>query len=199
MKKGIAMPVPPKYISPEAIAEARRLYTQTKVPVEDICTFLGIGTCTFHKRLKQWKWPMRSKRIPTEQPPPADDVEEEPERVRALSLSAIDPARMPVLLSALQEIHEQQIAKLQKMTARLGDRPEELPRVQDAMRAAASAHRMLRESMIMQHLFSRQSDARNDEFPRSDEELRNELLGKLDALVAEQSGEISRKPDTGST
>lgn len=193
------MPVPTKPIPLEMIAEARRLYTETKVPVEDICAMLGIGTYTFFKRLKEWKWPMRSKRIPRNQPPeeaPIDaDVPSRPVLVGAAA--EIDHARTVRLIAALQEITEKQIGKLSKISEKLGEEREHLPEVQEAMRSSASAVRMLRETLIIEHIAAKQSDSGNDEFPRSDEELRSELLRKMDALIVEQSAEIPGEPEAG--
>jgi hypothetical protein len=58
------MPVPPKYISPETMAEERRLYEHTRVPVHDICALLGISERTFYTRVEQWGWRRRMHRIP---------------------------------------------------------------------------------------------------------------------------------------
>jgi hypothetical protein len=193
------MPVPHRPIPLEMIAEARRLYTETKVPVRDICALLGIGTSTFFKRLERWNWPMRSKRIPTIQPPqPAPDGADAPP-LPALDgrAAAIDRARTLRLIAALQELAEKQIGKLGRITGKLGEEREDLPEVQDAMRSGASAMRTLREILVIEHIAAQQSDSGNDEFPRSEDELRSELLRKMDALVAGQSGDLSREPEPG--
>jgi len=63
------MPCPPLPISPEIVAEGRRLYEQTSVPVADIAAMTGISIRTFSARARQWGWPRRTDRVPKIEPP----------------------------------------------------------------------------------------------------------------------------------
>jgi hypothetical protein len=169
------------------------------MPVEDICALPRIHTTTFFKRRKEWNWPMRSKRIPKTKPPePAPaGADAAPFPARDGRAAAIDRARTLRLIAALQEIAEKQIGKLGRITGKLGEEREHLPEVQEAMRSGASAMRTLREILVIEHIAAQRSDSGNDEFPGSEDELRSELLRKMDALIAGQSGDLSREPEPG--
>ncbi len=181
------MPVAPKPITPEMLAQAKRLYVETSVPVEDICTMLGIGTYTFYKRRKVWGWPMRSKRIPVAAPPSAPDDEEEAaahghpddDPPRSLPLTRERIAR---LIALLQDSTARELAKLDRIGAKIGERRNDLGATKSLLETRASASRMLRELVTMHKLGN--ADTNDDGFPRSDDELRRELSRKMDAILA---------------
>jgi hypothetical protein len=181
------MPVPPKPITPDMLAQARRLYIETRVPVEDICALLGIGTYTFFKRRKEWGWPLRSKRIPVEAPPAEPEEDEsagdplgpgdEPPPFEPLTR-----ARTARLIAILQDATERELARLDRIAATIGETREDLGETQKMLQARASASRMLRELITIQQLGD--ADVDDDGFPRSDDELRRELSRKMDAILA---------------
>jgi hypothetical protein len=51
-------PMPPhcKKIAPELVAEGRRLYEQTRVPVPEIAALLGVSGATLQVRITEWGW-----------------------------------------------------------------------------------------------------------------------------------------------
>lgn len=53
------MPVPSKPIAPELLAEAQRLYEDTKVPVPDIAAMLGVATSTLYHQIPKLGWRRR--------------------------------------------------------------------------------------------------------------------------------------------
>lgn len=183
-----AVRTPPKQITPDMLAQARRLYVETRVPVEDICTMLGIGTYTFYKRRKEWGWPMRSKRIPVEAPPATPDDEEEGgfapdmEGDDAPPFAPLDRARTARMIALLQDATERELRKLDRIGGAIGEKRKDLDDTQQLLQMRASASRMLRELITIQKLG--EADVDDDGFPRSDDELRRELHRKMDALLA---------------
>ena len=51
-----------KELSPEVIAEARRLYEQTLTPVKDIMAMVGLARSNFYYRVRDWGWQQRRRR-----------------------------------------------------------------------------------------------------------------------------------------
>lgn len=60
------MAVPAQAISPEALAEARRLYELSNVPVQNVADMLGISKSTLNARIRRWGWARRAHRIPAD-------------------------------------------------------------------------------------------------------------------------------------
>jgi hypothetical protein len=54
-----------KQISPELLAEAKRLYEQTLAWVDDICGIVGLSRANFYKRVKKESWRGRRASIGT--------------------------------------------------------------------------------------------------------------------------------------
>jgi hypothetical protein len=48
-----------KYITPEVMAEARRLYEETLAPVEDIRAMMGLAGASFYRRVRNHGWRRR--------------------------------------------------------------------------------------------------------------------------------------------
>ncbi len=180
-----AMRVPPKPITPDMLAQARRLYIETRVPVEDICAMLGIGTYTFYKRRKEWGWPMRSRRIPVEAPPAVPEDEGNGSGLAPDPLEdapPLDRTRTARLIALLQDATERELARLDRIGAKIGEKRGDLDDTQQLLQARAGASRMLRELIVIQNLD--EADVNDDGFPRSDDELRRELSRKMDDILA---------------
>jgi hypothetical protein len=119
---------PTRHIPPELIAEAKRLYLRSNVPVVDICALLGLTHFTFYSRIKQWGWPKRSERIPVQEPSEASLVD-------AATETSVDgrdvPLRPPptegerlALASRLYRLVEAEMAASEAAAARLGSAPD---------------------------------------------------------------------------
>jgi hypothetical protein len=126
------MSVPPKPVTAELIAEARRLYERTNVPVADICLMLGIASPTFYRRLAAWKWRKRLQRIPLHEPQVAP-IFAAPAAPAAAADAEDDSASVAV---RVQRTAEREIAAIEKVLARLGPSSGHLG---DAERAARGA------------------------------------------------------------
>jgi transcriptional regulator of acetoin/glycerol metabolism len=56
---GNSMSVPQKPIASDLLACARRLYEETRTPINEICTLLGLPSSTFYRRVEKWGWAKR--------------------------------------------------------------------------------------------------------------------------------------------
>jgi hypothetical protein len=179
------MPVPSKPLTAELIAEARRLYERTNVPVADICLMLGIGSPTFYRRVAEWKWRKRLERIPVHEPPPprlsADPA------VPAAAVEAADDGAS--LVVRLQRTAEREIAAIEQVLAKFGPNSGHIGDAERAARTLASLARTLREIDLLKSpapdSANSDDDDNDDRIPRDLDELRREVSRRLDRLVAD--------------
>lgn len=198
------MPVPPKPIPPELLREARRLYEETRVPVDDICFMLGIGTRTFYTRLRRWRWRPRMTRIPLDSPPPAPpQADVLPAAAGALSSDSADLALQSSLARIaddgapltvrVQRAVERELAAIERIVATLRPGSSDAGEAERAARALASLARTLREVVRLETPPEKAEPA--DDLPQDLDALREALSRKLEALVASQPGEDSGGDD----
>jgi hypothetical protein len=170
------MPVPPRPISPEQFAEGRRLYEQTRMPVDDIARMMGIGTRTFYTRVRSWGWQRRGSRIPRLDP--SRSAPEEAPASRSQQASTDLP-----LAARIERLVEHELAAIEKIMRRRGpdeSRSEEMDR---SARVLASLARTLQEMKRLDSQDTRHQDE-NDRGPDDPDEFARELLRQLDEFVA---------------
>lgn len=196
--------VPTKHIPPALILEAKRLYTQTNVPVEDICALLGIGTSAFHRRLKLWRWPMRSKRIPKDEPQESPASGELVASADAASPDASSP--LPTLPTEVERIAlaarlcrlvEAELESREKVARDLGLDPGPAGESAERSRALAALGRTLHTMNIL-------SRARNENAAEPDEPTFRslEVLGRaisehLEAMELEPASQVPGAAQAG--
>lgn len=196
--------VPTKHIPPALILEAKRLYTQTNVPVEDICALLGIGTSAFHRRLKLWGWPMRSKRIPKDEPSEiAADVDP------AAGASAISPpatspapalpteAERMALAVRLYRLVESELESRERAAKELGLDPGPASESAERSRAFAALGRTIHVMNIVAKARNKDAVEPNDPAFRSLEVLGRAISDHLEAMELGAEGEVSGAAQTG--
>lgn len=189
--------VPTKPIPPALILEAKRLYTQTNVPVEDICALLGIGTHTFHKRLKLWGWPMRSKRIPKDEPRESAAIDDP-----AASADAASPGTMPPSLSLPTEAErvalaarvyrlvEVEVEAREKAAKDLGLMTGQAGESAERSRALAALGRTLHTMNILSRARNQDAVEPGDPAFRSLEELGRAISDHLEAMELGEESEV---------
>jgi hypothetical protein len=192
---------PTKHIPPELIVEAKRLYLHSNVPVLDICALLGIGSNTFVRRVKQWGWPMRSKRIPMQEPDEATRVDS----ATALPANGRDaPLRAPpteaerlALAHRLYRLVEAELAASEAAAARLRSDPDPPTEKAERSRALAALARALHAVNSLCKPRSATDCDEPDDPARTVEELEQAILKHLDDFERERTGELARKDETG--
>jgi hypothetical protein len=193
--------VPTGHIPPEPIAEARRLCLHTNVPNADICALLGVGARTFHKRLKLWGWPMRSKRIPRKQPAQA----------RASGANGSQPhgdsglpppapptdAEREALAARLFRLIEAEVAASERAARALGNAPDPAGEKADRARALGALGRALQATNSINKASKRSSDDEPEPAFRSAEELARAISQHLDDMEREAASELPRQAEAG--
>jgi hypothetical protein len=97
------------------------------------------------------------------------------------------PADPDALVRLIMQAVERQQAAVEKLVQRLAAAPVSGADADRAARALASLARTLAALRAVAAGAQAEPDAGHGEFPRSDDELRRELLEKMDALIAGQS------------
>ena len=183
----------PRRIKPKSIAEIRRMYENTNVPVDDLAAMLGVSRRAFYARRVKWGWKLRIDRIPRVEPPrEPDEIEPAQERVRANPAS---PEFAALLLRARQ-IVERGLSTVDQIVAQLNPTPEHAEDAERAARALAGFMRTLHEvKRLDTPATPRQDD--NDRGPADDDEFRRELARKIDGIIGRTSMRTDRGPQSG--
>jgi transposase-like protein len=181
------MPVPPRPVSPEALAEARRLYEETRVPVDDIAALLGIGARTFYTRVRKWGWRRRILRIPQAGPLPAPASAAEPEGGGAAAPDDVPTAER------VQRVVERELHAVEQIVARLkpSEQPQEAERI---ARILASLTRTLQEVARLKATPATPKDRDDDRAPDDPDELVGELVRRMDEFARSWPGRVHDEP-----
>ena len=169
-------------IPPEKIAQARHLYESTSVPVRDIAVFVGLGTTTFMRRVKEWQWTPRNRSLADLDAAAKADVPLE--EIRDLAAAPVAVLQHVSLVDRVRSAVEREIVAIENVLARVeGVRL----RSQDAERAArtlATLVRTLREVNTLKKAGAPdEAEEREDQF-RDLDEFRRELSARLDRMRA---------------
>jgi len=199
---------PRKQISPELLAEAKRLYEQTLAPVDDIAAMLGLSRTPFYKRVREGGW--RGRRALTGAfhfaralsgeaamamtPDPAEQPRAEPE----LRADPPLPEQPMAIASRMQAVVERQMDAVERVLAKIA--PSDQIEAEHSARALASIARTLREIAALtepkQETPSDETD--DDPVPRNMDEFRIALAGRIEAFVArERTVPGDEVPDAG--
>lgn len=183
------MPATRKLIDGEKIAEARRLYERTLVPVDDIAALLKISRRTLSARIPEWEWkPRKTGAVEINKIRRSANKDEKPKLVREAKprKGAGDPPRAPAervaLIERLQKVVEREIDAVEQVLTTLGatDRNE----TEGAARTLASLARTLRE--LAQLDTAPPAETNNDYSSVRDlDEFRRDLSRRLDRIIAD--------------
>lgn len=171
-------------IPPEKVAQARHLYEGTSVPVRDIAAFLGLGTTTFMRRVKRWRWRARNRRFADLDA--AARAEAPPAGIGDLAAAPAAAPEQAALVARVRAAVEREIVAIENVLSRVeGVRL----RSQDAERAArtlASLVKTLRDLHALGKAAGEdggEGEEREDQF-RDLDEFRRELSERLDRIRA---------------
>jgi transposase-like protein len=165
--------------TPEAWAQIRHEYENTRRSIEDICLAHGISSNTLRRRAKLWGWQMRQPPISDEGPP----ARAEPDFAAAStepSPHTAEPSDTRPVHERLQDAVARVMQAIETTSARLTAGPVHLRETEMAARTLGSLTRTLGE---LNELLTQQ---KAKEPPRSVEELRASLARKLEAIIAER-------------
>lgn len=176
------MPAHRKEIAPALVAEGRRLYEQTMVPVREIAALFGVSPTTLQDRIVAWGWQRRrydtrsvdlliARRGPAKPGAPQDAAP-----------SALPPA-LPqdraAVAARVQEVVERELTAVERVLDVLG--PSDRDEAERTARTLASLARTLREVALINRTEEAAvpDDADDDPIPRDIDEFRRELARRI--------------------
>lgn len=178
----------PKFIvlPPEKIAEVRKLYEGTNVPVRDLASICGLGVTTFLKRVKLWGWKPRNYRMRDYDAAAQRDIES----IREIAAPAIAVAENETLIDRVRTAVEREIVAIEAVLARVEGAKLRSTDAERAARTLATLVKTLREVAALQRdeKPEQASGEGEDEF-RDLEEFRSELAERLDRLRKSRDAE----------
>ncbi|MBX3535333.1 MAG: hypothetical protein KF826_13365 [Xanthobacteraceae bacterium] len=178
----------PKFIvlPPEKIAEVRKLYEGTNVPVRDLASICGLGVTTFLKRVKLWGWKPRNYRMRDYDAAAQRDIES----IREIAAPAIAIAENETLIDRVRTAVEREIVAIEAVLARVEGAKLRSTDAERAARTLATLVKTLREVAALQRdeKPEQASGEGEDEF-RDLEEFRSELAERLDRLRRSRAAE----------
>jgi hypothetical protein len=181
----------PPLPTPEAWAQIRHEYENTRRSIEDICLAYGISANTLRRRVKAWGWTMRQPPVSDQGPPmraepdaAADDAEPSPH--------IAEPPDPQPASERLQGAAARVIRAIETTSARLTAKPTQLRETEMAARALGSLTRTLRElnDLLERHPVKAVDD---DPPPEDMDEFRNELARRIENFVAAHEAQIPAK------
>ena len=181
----MAIPLIP--ISPEQMAEGRRLYEQTRMPVADIADMLGIAASTFFTRSRAWGWRRRISRIPREDPARTSDEGAPGEASKAAAMAA-----------RIERLVEHELSAIETIIARDGPDDERTEKVERSARVLASLSRTLQEVKRLDTRETRRKED-NDRGPADDDEFIRSLVRRIDEVIARRKDQLPGEPAAGGT
>jgi len=179
------MAVPLIPISPEQMAEGRRLYEQTRMPVADIAAMLGISATTFFTRSRAWGWRRRISRIPGEDPARTSD---EPANGEA--------AKTAAMAARIERLVEHELSAIETVIARHGLDDERTEKVERSARVLASLSRTLQEVKRLDAKETRRKED-NDRGPADNNEFVQGLLRRIEEIAARSPTGVPEQPPAG--
>ena len=172
-------------IPPEKIAEVRKLYEGTDVPVRDLASICGLGVTTFLRRVDLWGWKRRKLRMKDYDEAAAVEVE----AIRELASPSVAIANNETLIDRVRNAVEREIVAIEAVLSRVEGARLRSTDAERAARTLATLVKTLREVAALQRDEKPETgtgEAVEDEF-RDLEVFRAELAELLDRLRKRES------------
>jgi|SRR6185369_3621775 len=171
--------------TPEAIAEARRLYERTLTPVTHIMAMLGLSKHPFYKRVKEWGWRRRrAKEGAFELARALSELPDDTPGPRPADQTPVTPERRQALTERIQSAIEKEMSIIESSIALL--KPTEMPEVERAMRSMALVTHALTEVAALNQPPAEampSDDPDDDPVPLDIDELRDEIARRIRTLM----------------
>ena len=197
-----------KVIAPEVLAEARRLYEQTAVPVRDIADMMGLSRTNLYARLPELGWKSRRDKLtfslgravgeavllPAAEPPPHSGAV-----IVVMDAEAAAQQRI-VVAQRLMKIVEREMDAIERIVAVL--RPTDALEAEHSARTLASVSRTMRDIAQLAKPAEEtpaeetpNDDAHRDPVPRDIDEFRRQLALRISALIEARVGGAGARSD----
>lgn len=194
-------------ISPEVLAEARRLYEQTLAPVYDIALMMGVSTTHFYRISRREGWRGRRAKVAAGHFVRALSRDGAAALIAAPTEPAHQP-RAPVEPEPPPATAEQRLVLAQRLQDAIGDQIDAIKHVTklvgaqeqlgDGARGLAAVSRSLRETheLLQPPDEEKKSDVADHEpFPYDVEQFRQELARALRGILAERRNRAARESE----
>jgi hypothetical protein len=180
----------PRRVTARMIANARRIYENTNVPVDDIAAMLGVTRRTFYKRRKTWGWKLRYDRLPKHEPPREPDEIEPAEP--AMSAAGGEPSATDVIAARMRGVIESELDAVEQIVAKLRPASDHTEEAERAARVLASLARTLHEIARLDRKPAAKDDTTDDDRgPDDPDEFLRELARRMDAFARAPEDSVS--------
>jgi len=200
-----------KEFTPELLAEAKRLYEQTLVPVDDIAAMMGVSRALFYRFARKGNWRGRRASVGTFEfaralsgtavativPTPAPA--EQPRAEVIVTADPLSPQQRLALALRIQCVVEREMDAMERILAVI--QPSDQIEAEQGARTLANVSRALREAKALNEPVSETppDETDDDPIPRDIDEFREALARRIEAFVASRraadDGRVS--PDAG--
>ena len=177
------MPTQRIEIAPELVAEGKRLYETTDLPIHDIAARMGLTRGTLNNRIREWKWTRRrysasvtSATAPIS-PPPAAAVAFEP----TASVPAADAPPLPFAAWKARVIAAE-MAAIDRTLAMLG--PASSAEAERTARILAMITRTVQDIQTTAEGQTSTNETDDDPVPSDIDEFRLALAQRIRAFIA---------------
>ena len=186
-------------MAPALVAEGRRLYEHTVMPVRDIALKLGISNTTLQNRIDEWGWKRRDYHSELMRKLRAAEVAASEARAPApeptttepsASVAPAAPANRIAIAARITTVVEREMDAIERVLEVIG--PANPIEAERSARSLASISRALREIAAFNQSdeVTPPDDADDDPVPRDIDEFRSELARRINEFVeARRSGE----------
>lgn len=173
-------------VPPAKIAQVRKLYEGTNVPVRDLASICGLGVTTFLKRVKLWGWKPRNYRMRDYDAAAQGDID----AIREVAAPAIAMAENETLIDRVRAAVEREVVAIEAVLTRVEGARLRSTDAERAARTLATLVKTLREVAALQRdeKPELENGAEAGEF-RDLEEFRAELAERLDRLRRSRDAE----------
>ncbi len=175
-----------KMHTPEAIAEAQRLYERTLAPVNDIMALLGLTRSNFYKRVKEWGWRHRRGKNGSFQLACAliEPHSEPHTRIETTVVSQpITPERRQALAERIQTVIEREMGVVEHSVGLL--KPSDQVEAERVMRTLALISRTVVDvdTLNQPPEATPLDDSDADAIPRDIDAFRDEIARRIHAFI----------------
>jgi hypothetical protein len=192
------MPAHRKEIAPALVAEGRRLYEQTMVPVREIAALFGVSPTTLQDRIVAWGWQRRRYDTRSVDLVIARHAAAKPGAPEGAAPSALPPAlpqERAAVAARVQATVERELTAVGRVLDVLG--PSDRDEAERTARTLASLARTLREVALINRTeeAAAPDDIDDDPIPRDIDEFRRELTRRIRKFIEARRNGAGRLRD----
>ena len=192
------MPPHCKKIAPELVAEGRRLYEQTMVPMREIAALFGVSPTTLQDRIVAWGWQRRrydTRSVDLVIARHATAKSDAPQDAAPSALPPALPQERAAVAARVQATVERELTAVGRVLDVLG--PSDRDEAERSARTLTSLARTLREVALINRTeeAAAPDDIDDDPIPRDIDEFRRELTRRIRNFIEARRNGAGRLRD----